>query len=127
MGYNRYLGKCTATVAELWGIWDALLLLQKQGYDKVIIQSDNLENVITIGASKPDDPKSSLIRRIHQFLAFEEKWSLNYIPRESNRVTDALAKMALARSETLQIFEEPPLEIQVLLKDECILNNVTRV
>ncbi|KAH1091101.1 hypothetical protein J1N35_018358 [Gossypium stocksii] len=64
-------------VAELWGIWDGLLLFQKQGYDEVIIQSDNLENVIIISASKPDALKSSLIRRIYQILAFEEKWSLS--------------------------------------------------
>ncbi|KAH1057050.1 hypothetical protein J1N35_035115 [Gossypium stocksii] len=37
MGYNKHLGKCTVAVAELWGIWDGLRLLQKQGYDKVII------------------------------------------------------------------------------------------
>ncbi|KAH1067662.1 hypothetical protein J1N35_032649 [Gossypium stocksii] len=125
-GLSATGGVIRDAVAELWGIWDGLLLLQKQGYDEVIIQSDNLENVITIGASKPDDPKSSLIMRIHQILAFEEKWSLNFIPREYNRVTDALAKMALARSETLQIIEEPPLEIQALLKDEFIFDNVTR-
>ncbi|KAK5811200.1 hypothetical protein PVK06_026524 [Gossypium arboreum] len=29
LGYNRPLGKCTAAVAELWGILDGLLLLQK--------------------------------------------------------------------------------------------------
>ncbi|KAH1113783.1 hypothetical protein J1N35_007161 [Gossypium stocksii] len=126
IGYNRYLGKCTAAVVELWGIWDGLLLLQKQGYDEVIIQSDNLENVISICASELDGLESSLIRRNHQILAFEEKCSLNYIPRESNRVADALAKMALMRSGNLQIFEEPPLELQVLLKDECNFDNVTR-
>ncbi|MBA0668202.1 hypothetical protein Goklo_001146, partial [Gossypium klotzschianum] len=52
LGYNRSLGKCLVAVVELWGILDGLLLLQKQGYAKVIIQSDNLENVISIYESK---------------------------------------------------------------------------
>ncbi|KAK5819749.1 hypothetical protein PVK06_024772 [Gossypium arboreum] len=90
-------------ITELWGILDGLLLLQKQGYIEVIIQSDNLENVISICESKFDGPKSSLIRRIQQILAFEKKWSLNYVPRESNLVTDALVKMTLMRDETLHV------------------------
>ncbi|KAK5785852.1 hypothetical protein PVK06_040473 [Gossypium arboreum] len=93
LGYYRHLGKCTAAVAKLWVILDGLLLLQKQGYDEVIIQYDNLRNVISICDSKLEDSKSSLIRRIQQILAFEEKWSLNYVPRESNQVVGALAKM----------------------------------
>ncbi|MBA0821360.1 hypothetical protein Goarm_018223 [Gossypium armourianum] len=67
LGYNHFLGKCS-----------------KQGYDEVIIQLDNLENVISICKSKIGGPKYSLIRRIQQILAFEEKWSLNYVPRETN-------------------------------------------
>ncbi|MFQ6650339.1 hypothetical protein Gotur_023412, partial [Gossypium turneri] len=56
--YNRSLGKCLVAVVELWGILDGLLLLQKQGYAKVIIQSDNLENVISIYESKFDGQKA---------------------------------------------------------------------
>ncbi|KAK5844957.1 hypothetical protein PVK06_001104 [Gossypium arboreum] len=126
LGYNRHLGKCTAVVAELWGILDGLMLFQKQGYPEVIIQSDCLENVLSLHDSKLDGLRSSLIRRIHQILAYEEKWSLNYIPRESNQVADTLAKMALKMNGTLRIFEEPPLEIQVLWKDECRFANMTR-
>ncbi|KAG8496150.1 hypothetical protein CXB51_009411 [Gossypium anomalum] len=98
LGYNRHLGKCTTAVAELWGILDGLLLLQKQGYAEAIIQSDSLENVLSLRDSKFDGSMSSLIRRIHQILAYEEKWSLNYIPRESNQVANTLAKMALKKS-----------------------------
>ncbi|KAH1106532.1 hypothetical protein J1N35_010300 [Gossypium stocksii] len=123
LGYYLPFGKCTGAVVELWGILDGLLLLQKQGYAEVIIQSNNLENVISLCESKLDGPKSFLIRRIQQILAFEEKWSLNYIPRESNQVANALAKMALTRSETLYTFEEPLVEIKGIMKKYCTFDN----
>lgn len=71
MGYNRFLGKCSVVVAELWGLLDGLLLLQKQGYDEVIIQSKNLENVISISDKSCVEPKSTLIKRIQQILSSE--------------------------------------------------------
>ncbi|MBA0833239.1 hypothetical protein Goarm_017566 [Gossypium armourianum] len=43
LGYNRIFGKCS-----------------KQGYDEVIIQSNNLENVISISESKLGGPKKLL-------------------------------------------------------------------
>ncbi|MBA0646393.1 hypothetical protein Goklo_014364, partial [Gossypium klotzschianum] len=76
LGYNRFLGKCSVVVAKLWGILDGLLLLQKQGYNEVIIQSDNLEIIVSISDSKIEGPNVTLIRRIQQILANEEKWSL---------------------------------------------------
>ncbi|KAK5772753.1 hypothetical protein PVK06_049047 [Gossypium arboreum] len=123
---NHFDSFFVAAVAELWGILDGLILIQKQGFVEVIIQSDNLKNVISICGSKPNGPKSSLIRRIQQILAFEKKWFLNYVPRESNLVADALAKMALTRSETLHMLEDPPLEIKEIMKEDCTLDNMSR-
>ncbi|KAG8475469.1 hypothetical protein CXB51_032329 [Gossypium anomalum] len=119
--------KCSVAVAELWGILDGLLLLQKQGYDEVITQSDNLENIIFISESKLGGPKNSPIRRIQQTLAFEEKWSLAYVPRETNWGVDALAKMALLSDESLHMFEDPPLGIIEILKDDNSFDNLSMI
>ncbi|MBA0619102.1 hypothetical protein Godav_028340, partial [Gossypium davidsonii] len=127
LGYNRFLGKYSVAVAELWGILDGLLLLQKQGYDEVTVQLDNLENVISICESKLGGPKNSLIRRIQQILAFEEKWLLIYVPRETNRAADALAKMGLLSGETLHMFEDPPLEIKEISKDDNTFDNLSTI
>ncbi|KAH1113665.1 hypothetical protein J1N35_007043, partial [Gossypium stocksii] len=75
---------------------------------------------------KVGGPKSSLIKRIQQILVFEEKWSLNYISRESNQVADALAKMTLTRSESLHMFEEPPLAIKRILKEDRTFDSMSR-
>ncbi|KAH1057553.1 hypothetical protein J1N35_035618 [Gossypium stocksii] len=107
LGYNCFLGKCLIATAELWGLLDGLLILQKQGYNDVIIRSDNLENVIFVSESTSGSSKNSPIRRIQQILAFEESWYLTYVPRETNRVVDALAKLALLSDQSLNIFEDP--------------------
>ncbi|MBA0707484.1 hypothetical protein Golax_019527 [Gossypium laxum] len=77
---------------EELGILDGLFLLQKQGYDEVAIQSDNLE-----------------------ILAKEEKWCLRYVPREAIKIDDALEKMALSNDEVLHMFYDLPLEIEEVL------------
>ncbi|MBA0833142.1 hypothetical protein Goarm_017478, partial [Gossypium armourianum] len=99
----------------------------KQGYDEVTVQSDNLENVIYICESKLRGPKNSLIRRIQQILAFEDKWSLIYVPRETNRAADALAKMGLLSGETLHMFEDPLLEIKEISKDDNTFDNLSMI
>ncbi|MBA0619103.1 hypothetical protein Godav_028340, partial [Gossypium davidsonii] len=77
--------------------------------------------------SKLGGPKNSLIRRIQQILAFEEKWLLIYVPRETNRAADALAKMGLLSGETLHMFEDPPLEIKEISKDDNTFDNLSTI
>ncbi|MBA0750940.1 hypothetical protein Gogos_002316, partial [Gossypium gossypioides] len=89
------LGKCSVFVAELWGILDGLLLLQKQGYDEIVIQSDNLE-----------------------------KWFLRYVPRKSNKVVDAITKMTFTNNEDLHMFDVPPITIQEALKEDNTGDNL---
>lgn len=62
---------------------------KKQGYDEVIIQSDNFKNVISISDRRIEGPKTTLIRRIQQIL------------------TNALDQMTLSIDEILHMFEDP--------------------
>lgn len=73
LGYNRFLGKCSAFDTELWVILDGLLLLQKQGYDKITIQLDNLEVVKTICDNRSVQRCSFMITRIQQVLSRKDK------------------------------------------------------
>ncbi|MBA0818234.1 hypothetical protein Gohar_021615 [Gossypium harknessii] len=115
LGYNRFLGKCSVIIAELWSTLDGKLILQKQGYDKVVIQFDNLEIVIAISDRKLEGSTSNLIKRIQQILAKEEKWLLRYVPNENNKFVYALAKMAPSNDDEVLMFDETPIEIQGIL------------
>ncbi|KAH1048763.1 hypothetical protein J1N35_039547 [Gossypium stocksii] len=109
--------------AELCGLLDELIIVQKQSYNEVIIRSDNLENVISIYEGKHGGSKCALIRRIQFILASEKNWFLTYAPRESNRVADALAKMALSSLDSLRIFEAPPLRIKEVLQEDSFADS----
>ncbi|KAH1096691.1 hypothetical protein J1N35_013612 [Gossypium stocksii] len=70
-GFYRFLGKCSAFNAELWGILEGLKLLQRLGYDHVIIRSDSLEVVKGIHEAPLNASNSALIRRIHRIMSQE--------------------------------------------------------
>ncbi|KAK5840856.1 hypothetical protein PVK06_009761 [Gossypium arboreum] len=115
LDFSHFLGKCSVATTELWGLLDGLLIAQKQDYNEVIIRSDNLENVILISGSKAGGSNNALIKRIQQILASEENWFLTYVPRETDRVADVLAKISLSNGSSLRIFESPPSRIKDIL------------
>ncbi|MBA0873333.1 hypothetical protein Goshw_000925, partial [Gossypium schwendimanii] len=119
-GYNRYLGKCSIFDAELWGILEGLKLIQRGGYDKMIIQSDSLEVVKAIQRSFFNSSNSALIRRIQRILSQEGQWLLLYIPIEQNQVAGCLAKLTLVNKEELQVFDSPPMESLVFIDSDRI-------
>ncbi|MBA0694563.1 hypothetical protein Goari_004846 [Gossypium aridum] len=86
------------------------------GHDKVIIQSDNLEVTKDIHRSASKISNSALVRRIHHILSQEGQWILRHIPREHNRSSDYLAKLAFAEKEDLKLICTPPREVLEFLK-----------
>ncbi|KAH1054919.1 hypothetical protein J1N35_032984 [Gossypium stocksii] len=71
IGFHRFLGKCSVFDAELCGILDGLELVQRRGYDQVIIFFDCLQVVKAILGSSSTTSNSALIRRIHNILSQE--------------------------------------------------------
>ncbi|MBA0759654.1 hypothetical protein Gotri_022506, partial [Gossypium trilobum] len=51
LGYNHYSGKCTVFEVELWGILGGILILLSKSFNKVTIQTDNLEVVRALQGS----------------------------------------------------------------------------
>ncbi|MBA0800863.1 hypothetical protein Gohar_011275, partial [Gossypium harknessii] len=100
-GYDRHLGQCSVFNAELWGILDGLMLLQKQGYKKVVIQSDNLQVVKAIQDNLLEDSNLVLIKRIQQVLQHESHWLLRHVPKEKNQVADCITKMSFDKRKNL--------------------------
>ncbi|MBA0805695.1 hypothetical protein Gohar_005187, partial [Gossypium harknessii] len=48
LGYNRFLGTCSISDTELWGILDGLAITFDKGFVRMIIVSDSLEVVQAI-------------------------------------------------------------------------------
>ncbi|MBA0813389.1 hypothetical protein Gohar_027245 [Gossypium harknessii] len=104
---------------------DGLLLIQKQGYDEVVIQSNNLDVVKIVGNNKFERSNFALIRRNQQILLNEEKWFLEYILREFNKAANAITKIASLDDEDLHMFEDPPMAIKEILQEDSIRGTVS--
>ncbi|MBA0764781.1 hypothetical protein Gotri_014069 [Gossypium trilobum] len=118
LGYNRFLGKSSVFIAQLWGILDGLLLLQEQWHDRVLILSDNLEVVKVIYDRNSTRSSIFLVKRIQHNLSQEKRWFVRHIPRKNNQATNILTKMAFANKVELYLFEASPLEIQEILEED---------
>ncbi|MBA0643811.1 hypothetical protein Goklo_028068, partial [Gossypium klotzschianum] len=68
IGFNHRLGNCSVFEAELWGILDDVMLVQGRHYDKVLVQTDNMEVIGAIKESLSKSSNSALIRHISQLL-----------------------------------------------------------
>ncbi|MBA0705097.1 hypothetical protein Golax_017311, partial [Gossypium laxum] len=68
------LGKCSILEAELWGILDSLALVQEKQGNKVLIQTDSLEDIKAIQDSILTSSRSTLIKWIHHLLKNVEDW-----------------------------------------------------
>ncbi|MBA0869057.1 hypothetical protein Goshw_022642 [Gossypium schwendimanii] len=82
------------------------MTLIQRGHKKVLIHINNLEMVKTLQDIHLIELTSALVRRIHMILQIIKQWEIEYITKERNQVADQLAKMALERNSTMQVFEE---------------------
>ncbi|MBA0845216.1 hypothetical protein Goarm_022906 [Gossypium armourianum] len=80
--FCRYLGSCTMTEVELWGILDGLKLILDKRFERVSIQTVNLEAVNAIQDGSSENSNSTLVRRIHLLLKMVKQWKIQHISRE---------------------------------------------
>ncbi|KAH1129774.1 hypothetical protein J1N35_001152, partial [Gossypium stocksii] len=99
LGFNHYLGRCSPLEAELWGIFDGILILLHKGYKKVRIQIDNFEVVRALSMEESVDFGITLLRRVKRLLHSKGQWKIKYAPKKCNLIVDQLT--------FLQIFEVP--------------------
>ncbi|MBA0856012.1 hypothetical protein Goshw_022179 [Gossypium schwendimanii] len=95
--FGGYLGSCNVLDTELWGILDGFKLILDLGFERVLIQIDNLEAVNAIQDGSFRNSNFTLVRRIHQLLAIVEHWRPQHIPREENKIIDGLINMVRDR------------------------------
>ncbi|MBA0640623.1 hypothetical protein Goklo_023537, partial [Gossypium klotzschianum] len=106
VGFNHYLGDCSVFEAELWGVIDGLILLERQGFNKVLINTNNLEVVNALQDRQLADSSSILLRKINRILKTIDLWSVGHIPRETNQVVVYIIKMTFNKTFAIQVFED---------------------
>ncbi|MBA0869166.1 hypothetical protein Goshw_023997 [Gossypium schwendimanii] len=80
IGFSIFLENYTVMEAELWGILDRLKLILDRGFERVLIQTDNLEATTAIQEDAFGISNSTLLRRIDQILIKVKPWRIQHIP-----------------------------------------------
>ncbi|KAK5795307.1 hypothetical protein PVK06_036568 [Gossypium arboreum] len=118
LGYTCFLGVCSPFEAEVWAILDGILISLAKGYRRVIIQTDNLEVAQILSDLRLEESGIAVLQRTQRIMKTEGNWQIRHIPISQNLAADCLAKLSLSWKINLQILNEAPKEIRILLQEE---------
>ncbi|KAK9032483.1 hypothetical protein V6N11_056745 [Hibiscus sabdariffa] len=114
-GFCRNIGFSDALTAELWAIHDGLELAWNNGFFTLQVRSDCSMVISLITNPNTTSSSHTLVRTIANLC--RRAWSLEYtwVPRETNRPADFLAKHVPPDDFSFLMFEQPPCFITDLL------------
>ncbi|KAK8527582.1 hypothetical protein V6N12_054788 [Hibiscus sabdariffa] len=94
VGFVKSIGFSNCLHAELWAVFEGLKLAWEFGFERLLIQSDSQQAVDLVNSVSADSSILSLVRVIVRLR--QKCWltDVKWIPRDSNRLTDALIKLA---------------------------------
>ncbi|KAK9018022.1 hypothetical protein V6N11_001012 [Hibiscus sabdariffa] len=115
LGFNKTIGILRPLQAELWGILLGLQLAWENGFERLLIQSDNREAIKRLNASTASSDPCSLVRSIAALRSRGWATETQWIPREGNKPADMLAKLDNLPCFTVTVFSQPPEHLLSLL------------
>ncbi|KAK8572182.1 hypothetical protein V6N12_028243 [Hibiscus sabdariffa] len=115
LGFNKTIGILRPLQAELWGILLGLQLAWENGFERLLIQSDNREAIKRLNASTASSDPCSLVRSIAALRSRGWPTETQWIPREGNKPADMLAKLDNLPCFTVTVFSQPPEHLLSLL------------
>ncbi|XVF36663.1 hypothetical protein REPUB_Repub19eG0076600 [Reevesia pubescens] len=108
-GFNYRVGTCNITTAELWGIYQGIILCWNKGYREVELESDSTVAIKKINtAHNQFDTDGSLVGAIQGILQRNWNCKIRHIYREANQCADWMASIQHNVHAGLQVFEDPP-------------------
>ncbi|KAE8716868.1 hypothetical protein F3Y22_tig00110108pilonHSYRG00052 [Hibiscus syriacus] len=96
--YNKDLGFSSVPYAELWGICHGLHLAWSQGFESILVQTDNSEAYYLLFYASMGFPFWQ-VRKISSL--FCQSWHVNFslIKREAKRAADFMAKSTIRHDD----------------------------
>ncbi|KAH9757265.1 hypothetical protein KPL71_016337 [Citrus sinensis] len=108
-GFGMYLGTCSVTMAELWGLYQGLLLAWNKGIRWLYAEVDSRcvtqlvkNNMVNYNEFSP------LIRAIQELIRRNWRVEITHVYREANFAADCLATLACSLPLGLHVFNSPP-------------------
>ncbi|CAA7019726.1 unnamed protein product [Microthlaspi erraticum] len=128
-GFALNIGRCTAPLAELWGVYYGLVIAWERKFSLLEFEVDS---ELVVGFLKrginTSHLLSFLVRLCHGYL--EKDWSvrITHVFREANRLADSLANHAFSLPLGFHLFEHvPPLLESLRWEDEIAVTSLRLV
>ncbi|CAA7027590.1 unnamed protein product [Microthlaspi erraticum] len=120
-GFALNIGRCTAPLAELWGVYYGLCIAWDKQITRLEVEVDSSVVAGFLRQGIPDThPLSFLVRLCHGFLSKDWEVRVTHVYREANHLADGLANYAFTLPLGLHTFDfVPPDLLSVLRDDEC--------
>ncbi|MBA0571874.1 hypothetical protein Golob_002243 [Gossypium lobatum] len=88
------------------GNLDGMITSLSNGFNRVVIHTDNLEVVQALQDNLLEDSGITILKRVQRIMSTEGRWLIRHIPRADNRVAVCLAKLSLEGRTCLQVYDE---------------------
>lgn len=103
----------------VWGIYQGLKEAWHKGYRKVIMESDYAIAVEIINNDRAfKGTTRNIIENCKNIIRMPWEVFVRHIPKEQNRVADALTNMATKQERGARYFQDPPENITRLLRED---------
>ncbi|CAA7016120.1 unnamed protein product [Microthlaspi erraticum] len=126
-GFALNIGRCTATLAELWGVYYGLVIAWEKRIMKLEVEVDS---ELVVGFLKtgigPSHPLSFLVRLCHGSLKRDWEVRISHVYRETNRLADGLANYAFTLALGFHPFHVPPADLDSILQDDILGSSYPR-
>jgi ribonuclease HI len=114
-GFSKFVGSCSACVAELWGVLEGLKYAWNLGFRLVEL---HIDSQVVVKIIQEDGTTSSscwsLVRRIRQFLERDWEIKIQHSYREANKCADLLANIGCDSGGPLIYYESCPTPLSLL-------------
>ncbi|KAG7599981.1 Reverse transcriptase zinc-binding domain [Arabidopsis suecica] len=120
-GFSLNIGRCTAPLAELWGVYYGLYIAWEKKITRLELEVDSqlVVGFLKTGVSEMH-PLSFLVRLCHDFLSRDWIVRISHVYREANRLADGLANYTFSLSNGFHFFDAVPNDVDSLFMDDVI-------
>ena len=115
-GFCMNIGECPVVMAELWGLYQGLVLAWDAGIKCLLVEVDSLciSQMISKQVVVPNI-SYALVVAVQNLLNRNWQVSLTHIFREANSVADFMANMAHSLPHGVHLFSSPPVGIYSII------------
>ncbi|KAL4279622.1 hypothetical protein GQ457_03G027550 [Hibiscus cannabinus] len=118
ISFTKAIGVCAVVDAELWGIYIGLVCAWDLHVTGVVVETDCLGALNFIRLGRNGKGSHGLVLHILELCHRFRTVSFQHVKRNSNRVADQMAKLAIFDGLEVCIFHVPPVEVGHILQTD---------